>query len=174
MLIFSKQKMKKQTLFLGAALIFAALSLQSCNDDDRVIGEPWSHIEGLTSTGWILSEVSIIDEANPSRPTRSLSKFFTTGDDLMTLNFSSDGDFVSVPGQGGQVFPLSGTWSFDLDEAPRRINMLSDGEVFVANLGAPVRPVDQRLLLELVTRTCTVNGEEKPVIGYRFVFDRQN
>lgn len=166
--------MKKQILKLSFLLFLGLVVLQACKEDEREIGDPWSHVAGITSSGWILTDVEMIDEGNPSRPRRSLAAFFTTEDERMTINFDTDGTFNSVPGQGGQVFPLSGTWEFDLAEAPRRVIMVNGGETFVANLGAPVRPVDSQLRLELVKRSCLVDGENKPALGYRFVFDRQN
>lgn len=156
-----------------AALAVIAL-LQGCREDKPEIGDPWSHIEGITGTAWILTEVDLIDEGNPSRPRRSISRFFTEGDEQMTLNFTEDGHFVSVPGDGGQVFPLDGTWSFDLDEAPRRVIFTGDDETIVANLGRPVRIIDPELRLELVKKSCIVDGEVRAALGYRFTFVRQN
>lgn len=166
--------MKKQIFKLCFLLFVGLVVMQACKEDEREIGDPWSHIDGITSTGWILSDVEMIDEGNPSRPRKSLSAFFTTGEDRMTIDFNTDGTFTSAPGQGGQVFPLSGSWEFDLAQAPRRVIMTNDGETFVANLGSPVRPIDAQLKLELVKRSCLVDGEIKPALGYRFVFDRQN
>lgn len=157
---------------LAASAVFTLL--QSCREDQPEIGDPWSHIEGITGTAWILSEVELIDEGNPSRPRRSISRFFTEGEDQMTLNFTPDGHFVSVPGDGGQVLPLDGTWNFDLDEAPRRVIFSSEDETITANLGSPVRIIDPELRLELVKKTCVVDGEVRAALGYRFTFVRQN
>lgn len=154
--------------------LMAMLLLQGCKDDDREIGDPWSHVEGITGTGWVLTDAELIDEGNPSRPRRSLSRFFTEGDDVMTLNFTADGHFVSIPGDGGEVFPLDGTWSFDRNEAPRRVIFTNDQGSITANLGAPVRIIDQELKLDIVKRTCLVDGEVKPALGYRFTFARQD
>lgn len=156
-------------LLAGTSLVL----LQACKDDDREIGEPWSHIEGLTANEWILTDAEIIDEGNPSRPRRSLSTFFLGGDNVLTLKFEADGTFASVPGDGGQVFPLSGTWSFDRDEAPRFINMVDGNDNLVANLGAPVRIIDPQLKLELIKKSCIVDGDVRPALGYRFTFNRQ-
>lgn len=152
----------------------AMLVLQGCRDDDREIGDPWSHIEGITGTAWILTDVDLIDEGNPSRPRRSISKFFTEGENVMTLNFTTDGHFVSVPGDGGQIFPLDGTWAFDLNEAPRRVIFTDDNGTITANLGAPVRIIDPELKLVVVKRSCVVDGEVRPALGYRFTFARQD
>jgi hypothetical protein len=166
-----KTQYTKYGLFAG---LLAMMVLQGCQDDDREIGDPWSHIEGITATTWVLTDAEIIDEGNPSRPRRSISRFFTGGDDVMTLSFTEDGNFVSVPGDGGEVFPLDGTWAFDLNEAPRRVILTSVDGTITANLGAPVRLVDQELQLEIVKRTCVVDGEVKPALGYSFIFARQD
>jgi len=162
------------TKYAVLAVLAVTVALQGCQDDDREIGEPWSHVEGITATSWILTEVDLIDEGNPSRPRRSLSRFFAGGDNPTTLNFTADGHFVSVPGDGGQVFPVDGTWAFDLNEAPRRVIFTDENGTISANLGAPVRLVDPELRLEVVKRTCLVDGEVKPALGYRFTFTRQN
>lgn len=151
----------------------AVVLLQACKDDDREIGDPWNHIEGLTANEWILTDVDIIDEGNPSRPRRSLSQFFVEGNNILSLKFEPDGSFTSVPGDGGQVFPLSGTWSFDRDEAPRFINIVEGNGNLVANLGSPVRIIDPQLRLELVKKSCIVDGEVRPALGYRFTFNRK-
>lgn len=167
--------MKTQLTKFGLlAGLLTILVLQGCQDDDREIGDPWSHIEGITATSWVLTDAELIDEGNPSRPRRSISRFFTGGDDVMTLNFTEDGNFVSVPGDGGEVFPLDGTWSFDLNEAPRRVVFTSADGTLTANLGAPVRPIDSELQLEIVKRTCVVEGEVKAALGYSFTFTRQD
>ncbi len=166
------KKLKWLLPVLGAAALLIAV--QGCKlDDDREIGDPWSHIEGLTATDWELSDVELIDEGNPSRPRKNIGRFFLNGEPT-TLKFDVDGSFVSLEGAGGQVFPSEGTWAFDLDEAPRRINITSGGETLVANLRSPVRIIDNRLDIVIIKRTCVVDGEIRPALGYRFIFDRVN
>ncbi len=165
---------KRFSVFTWLAALAVVVLTQGCREDAPEIGDPWSHIEGITATPWILTEVDLIDEGNPSRPRRSISRFFTEGESQMTLNLTEDGHFESVPGDGGQVFPLDGTWSFDLDEAPRRVTFVGDDETIVANLGRPVRIIDPELRLELVKKSCIVDGEVRAALGYRFTFVRQN
>jgi len=154
-------------------LAVAVVSLQACKDDDREIGDPWDHVEGLTANDWILTDVEIIDEGNPSRPRRGLSQFFVGGENVLSLKFETDGTFASVPGDGGEVFPLTGTWAFDRNEAPRFINIVDGNENVIANLGSPVRIIDPQLKLELVKKTCVVDGAVRPALGYRFIFNRK-
>jgi hypothetical protein len=165
--------MKKQFKYFVLALMVAAV-FTGCKDDDPSIGDPWSHVEGLTSTAWVLVEVDLIDEGNPARPSKSLTSSLVGGDTETTLNFDADGTFQSIQAPGIQVFPSEGSWAFDRSEAPRRIDLSTGTDVIQANLGAPVRPVDPQLRLELVKRTCNVDGEEKAALGYRFVFNRVN
>lgn len=163
--------MKK--IFIITAALFTAIAWQGCQEDDLEIGDPASSIEGLTKSPWRLTDAYLVDEGSPSRDEKSVAQFFTATQNRLQLFFNDDGTFNVLPGEGLNPFPLAGTWAFDLNEAPSKILLTSDGVTTEAPLGAPVRPVDRELQINFIKRYCTVDGEEKPALGYRFVFERQ-
>jgi hypothetical protein len=166
--------MNMKKIFIITAVIFSAIVWQACQDDDLEIGTPASSIEGLTKSPWRLIDAYLVDEGSPARDEKSVAQFFTTTDNRLQLFFNTDGTFNVLPGEGLNPFPLSGTWAFDLEEAPSKILLTSGGVTTEAPLGAPVRPVDQTLQINFIKRYCTVDGENKPALGYRFVFERQS
>jgi hypothetical protein len=91
------------------------------------------------------------------------------------LSFDSDFTFSSIAGSGKNVFPESGTWSFfPSEEAPTEIRIDDGGNITRMLLAGPTRISDQQLKIRFVTKTCSVDGEVKPAVGYRFVFNRAN
>lgn len=166
--------MKVNKILLILSLIFAIGAMQSCKEDEAEIGEPFGKIEGLTATDWLISEVFLIDESNPAKPERNISGFYTGGSNLLAISFNPDFTFAVTPGDGLNFFPDAGTWSFDNNEAPKEIILVStDGETTVAPLGGPTRISDQQLKINFVKKSCLVGGEEKAALGYRLVFNRK-
>jgi len=166
--------MKINKLYSLFFLVIVLASLQGCEEDEPEIGEPFSKVEGLTATDWIISEVYLVDETNPAKPERNISSFYTSTDNLLFVSFSTDGTFNVTPGDGLNFFPDAGTWSFDDDNAPTEIILVStDGVTTVAPLGGPTRISDQQLKINFVKRSCPDGAEEKAALGYRLVFNRQ-
>jgi len=164
--------MKYRFGILTAFLVLAVL-FQGCKEDEPEIGEPFGKSEGLTATPWVVSQVFLVDEGNPSKPEREVSEFFTSGTDLLEIDFNSDGTFETTPGEGVNFFPESGTWSFNNPNTPTTITLASPDLTIVSPLGGPTRISDPELKLN-VQRTCTDGGEEKAVLGYRVVFVRKS
>lgn len=150
------------------------MATQGCKDDEPEIGEPFSKTEGLTATDWIISEVFLVDESNPAKPERNISNYYTGGSNLLAVSFKSDYTFNVTSGDGLNFFPDAGTWSFDNNDAPKEIILVStDGVTTVAPLGGSTRISDQQLKINFVKRSCTEGGEEKAALGYRLVFNRK-
>ncbi len=165
--------MNAKSLFLIG--ILASAGLVSCNDDDiPLIGEPFSKSEGLTATPWVIDEVYLVDEGNPAKPERNISTFYTSGTQKLEVKFNTDGTFQVTPGDGLNFFPSEGTWAFDDNEAPRNIILTSPGNVVTAPLGGPTRINDSQLKINFAKRSCDDDGELKPVLGYRLVFNRKS
>lgn len=166
--------MKINKIYLFSCLMMLIVATQSCKDDEPEIGEPFSKIEGLTATDWIISEVFLVDESNPAKPERNISNFYTGGTNLLSISFKSDYTFIVAPGDGLNFFPDAGTWSFDNNDAPKEIILVSTDDVTtVAPLGGSTRISDQQLKINFVKRSCAEGGEEKAALGYRLVFNRK-
>ncbi len=165
--------MKKYKYFIILSLL--VIGLTGCKDDEAEIGEPYSKIEGLTATDWIVEEVYLVDESNPAKPEKSVTEYYTSGDTRMEMDFKTDGTFTVTSGDGLNFFPPSGTWSFDYDAAPTKIILISDeGVVTDAPLAGPTRITDAQLKIQIVHSYCQVEGESKGVLGYRIVFNRKS
>ncbi len=154
-------------------LLFATLIIQGCKEDDPEIGEPFGKTDGLVATGWVVSQVFLVDEGNPSKPEREISQYYTSGNDLLEIKFEADGTFETFSGDGVNFFPDSGTWSFNDPLTPSSITLVSDDQTINSPLGGPTRIVDTELKMN-VQRFCNIDGEEKAVLGYRLVFVRKS
>lgn len=166
--------MKINKIYLLFWLVIVAAALQGCKDDEAEIGEPYSKIEGLTATDWIISEVFLVDESNPAKPERNISGFYLGGSNLLAISFKPDYTFSVTPGDGLNFFPNTGTWSFDKNDSPKEIILVStEGVTTVAPLGGPTRISDQQLKINFVKRSCAQDGEDKAALGYRLVFNRK-
>ena len=118
--------------------------------------------------------VNYVDETNPAKPERNISNFYTGGSDLLEISFKQDYTFTVSPGAGLNFFPDAGTWSFDRNDAPKEIVMVStDGVTTIAPLGGPTRISDQQLKINFVKRSCADGSEDKAALGYRLVFNRK-
>ncbi len=155
-------------IFLLSLCLFA---LSGCKEDESEIGEPFSKVEGLTATDWIMNEVFLVDEGNPAKPERNITDQVITADPLV-LSFKTDGSFTS--GAANSFFPLTGTWSFDDQNTPTKIILVSpDGAMTDAPLGGPTRKSDTQLKINFVKRSCPDGADEKAALGYRLVFNRK-
>ena len=165
-------KINKLLSFLCFTMLLVAVV--GCKDDEAEIGEPFSKSEGLTAKDWVISEVFLVDESNPAKPERNISPFYTSGENLLAISFNADGSFKVTAGDGLNFFPAAGTWSFDNNDAPKQIILVSTGgETTIAPLGGPTRISDQQLKINFVKRSCPKDGEDKPALGYRLVFNRK-
>lgn len=158
----------KTTFYLAICL----LVLGGCKEDEAEIGEPYNKIEGLTATDWVLAEVFLVDEGNPAKPERNISDQVISSGTPLILSFDKDGDFTAD--SENSFFPINGTWSFDNDNAPKKIILVApDGTPTDAPLGGPTRISDTQLKLNFVKRSCPDGAEVKAVLGYRLVFNRK-
>jgi hypothetical protein len=161
-------KMKKNIIWF---LLLAPFLFQSCEDDPE-IGEPFGKIEGLTATSWVLDRIYLVDEGNPSKPEIEISEFIKAGNSLPTIRFESDFSFESSSGDSPiELFPESGTWSFNNNDTPSSITLISPDRVVDSPLGGPTRISDSELRLN-IPKFCNVDGEDVAVLGYRVVYIR--
>ena len=168
-------KMSKKFTNLKLMLIASVLVMSSCREDRSAdLGEPLSKIEGLVATPWVISEVYIVDGADPANTSRDFSSFYVSGESLLSLNFSEDGTFQVQPGDGLNFLPEGGTWEFDNKEFPTRIIMDGGDESLELQLEAPTRIIEQQLKVRYDKYACELDGEIKPVYSYRLVFNREN
>lgn len=152
-----------------------AISITSCKeDDDTEIGDPFSKIEGLTATDWIVAEVFLVDESNPAKPERDISNYYTSTANRLEMSYNIDGTFVVTAGDGLNFFPSSGSWMFDNDQAPTAIILTSDEGVTEMPLAGPTRISDAQLKIQFVKEYCQVEGVSKGKLGYRLVFNRKS
>ncbi|MCZ4409175.1 DUF5004 domain-containing protein [Cryomorphaceae bacterium 1068] len=163
-------KSKARYLYL---ILFFAVAIVGCKEDDPEIGEPFGKTDGLVATGWVVSQVFLVDEGNPAKPERDISEYYTSGTDLLEIKFEADGTFESFSGDGVNFFPDAGTWSFNDPLTPSSITLVSDDQTINSPLGGPTRIVDSELKMN-VQRFCNIDGEEKAVLGYRLVFVRKS
>jgi hypothetical protein len=163
-------KSKARYLYL---ILFFAVAIVGCKEDDPEIGEPFGKTDGLVATGWVVSQVFLVDEGNPAKPEREISEYYTSGTDLLEIKFEADGTFETFPGDGVNFFPDAGTWSFNDPLTPSSITLVSDDQTINSPLGGPTRIVDSELKMN-VQRFCNIDGEEKAVLGYRLVFVRKS
>lgn len=154
-------------------LLFATLIFQGCKEDETEIGEPFGKTDGLVATGWVVNQVFLVDEGNPSKPERDISQFYTSGTELLEIKFEQDGTFQTFSGDGVNFFPDAGTWSFNDPLTPSSIMLVSDDQTIDSPLGGPTRIVDTELKMN-VQRFCNIDGEEQAVLGYRLVFLRKS
>jgi hypothetical protein len=152
---------------------FVLFFLYGCKEDEADIGEPFGKTEGLVATAWVVSEVYLVDEGNPSKPEKDISRFYTEGTDLLEIKFNADGTFQSSSGAGVNFFPNEGTWSFNNPQTPSRIILVSEDRVIDSPLGGPTRIVDTELKMN-VRKFCNIDGEDRAVLGYRLVFLRKS
>jgi hypothetical protein len=166
--------MKNKIIVLSFLLL--SIAFQGCVDDEEAeIGEPFGKSEGLTASEWVISEVYLVDEGNPSKPEQDISQFYLEGESLLAIDFEKDGSFSSQQGSGLNFFPQQGTWTFDDNDAPTEIILTSQtGEITVAPLGGPTRITDAQLKFSFASRFCMNDGEDKPVLGYRVIFYRKS
>jgi hypothetical protein len=154
-------------------ILFTALIFQGCKEDEAEIGEPFGKTEGLVATGWVVNQVFLVDEGNPSKPEREISEYYTSGSDLLEIKFEADGTFETISGDGVNFFPDAGTWSFNNPLTPSSITLVSDDQTINSPLGGPTRIVDTELKMN-VQKFCNIDGEDKAVLGYRLVFVRKS
>lgn len=164
--------MKTKSIVRIFFVLALTAALTGCKEDEAEIGEPFDKVEGLAATDWVMHEVFLVDEGNPSRPERNLSALVISEDEPLSLSFNTDGTFTSST--ENNYFPLTGTWSFDDQYAPTEIILVApDGTTTIAPLGSPTRINDAQLKINFTKQTCFDGSEEKAALGYRLVFNRK-
>jgi hypothetical protein len=171
--MLTKSKIMNRNRNIIWSFLLIVLVFQGCKEDEPEIGEPFGKAEGLVATSWVVSQVFLVDEGNPSKPERDISQFYTSGTNLLEINFDADGSFSTADGDGVNFFPQSGTWSFNDDFAPSSIILISEDQTINSPLGGPTRISDSELKMN-VQRFCSIDGEDQPVLGYRLVFLRKS
>lgn len=167
--------MKKKIYNSVLAVLAATLIFVSCKPETKgELGEPFDKVEGLSGT-WQVTKFSQIDLNNPIQEERDLSEFFIVpGEDATTISFTKDTrQFTVVPGPGRNYFGLEGTWSFDNDDAPSFLNLISETDSSTFTLGSMVRSFDNTLVLQL-KRSCDDGaGNVTDLVIYKFELARQ-
>ena len=168
--------MKKSKYILLSSIFLGLLLFGNCTKKTYTLDDPVSKIEGLNGS-WTLYSVVQVDEISLSKDERDISSFYI-GDgtvEVLEVTFkSSDKTFEIVLGDIGRNYlPTSGTWSFDDNNFPQFIYLEEDnGTVTTLKLQGPTRPQDQKLKFSF-QRSCTILGEEKEYVGYRYEFNRK-
>ena len=167
--------MNKNRIYLLLILILTSVFVSNCKKT-YTLDSPASHVDGINGT-WILYSVVQVDEFDLAKPERDISKFYL-GDgsiSVMEITFnSSDFTFEITLGQIGKNYlPTSGTWKFDDDNFPKYIFLKDDeGNVTTLTMQAPTRPQDQQLKYSF-DRSCTIDGDFVPYVGYRYEYNRK-
>lgn len=167
--------MRRSKYLLLSGILLGLLLFGNCTKKTYTLDEPASKIEGLNGS-WTLYSVVQVDEVSLSKDERDISSFYI-GDgtvEVPEVTFkSSDRTFEIVLGEIGRNYlPSSGTWSFDDDNFPLYIYLEEDnGTITTLKLQGPTRPQDQKLKFSF-QRSCTILGEEKEYVGYRYEFNR--
>jgi hypothetical protein len=167
--------MKKNRIYLLLILILTSVVVSNCKKS-YTLDPPPSSIDGINGS-WELYSVIQVDEFDLAKPERNISKFYLGegSSAVMEITFnSSDLTFEITLGQIGKNYlPTSGTWKFDDDNFPQYIYLKDDeGNVTTLTLQGPIRPQDQQLKYSF-DRSCTINGEFVPYVGYRYEYNRK-
>jgi hypothetical protein len=166
----------KLTYFTLISLLLFGFS--ACQETkDLVLEAPMSKITGISDT-WKLSKVVQADLLTniPERSELDLSNLYI-GTEPMSISFTADGNYTLTPGTTLNYIGGSGTWSFNNNDYPTQINLVSNGVNTTLQLFAPTREVDNTLEVGAI-QYCSVpdnNGvlQATPAVGYMYIFDRQ-
>ena len=167
--------MMKSRIFLLLILILTSVVVSNCKKT-YTLDSPASHVDGINGT-WELYSVVQVDEFDLAKPERDISNFYL-GDgstSVMKISFnSSDFTFeITVGEMGKNYLPTSGTWKFDDDNFPQFIFLKDDeGNITTLTMQGPTRPQDQQLKYSF-DRSCTIDGDFIPYVGYRYEFNRK-
>ena len=149
----------------GLALI-AMLAFAGCKKETKEIGDPSSKLQGINDV-WVLEKVEQTDPGDAEFVIDVTPVFTEGGPTELSINSS---DFTYSFNTDDPIFiGTSGSWSFDDNAYPTRIDATYNGTTAPLQLLRTVRTVDQQLSFRLV-RTC--DGGTKSTI-YHFTFKRK-
>lgn len=157
-------------LYTMALMATVLILVAGCEKNEiPPIGERFSYVEGINDS-WTLTQVIQTDKvtSNKDRNTLDVSDIFM-GSTPMKINFNSSGFSYSVnAGTTLNLLGENGIWAFDDEDTPTKLTLTTfDDDIYVLELLAPVRKVENELKFEFV-RTC--RGEQS--VGYQYIFSR--
>jgi hypothetical protein len=154
-------KIKLQSFLL---MLTIGLVLAGCKPEELVLGPEPSKLDGIKDT-FTLVEVNQVDNnaAPGATKTVDVSPIFI-GNTPATITFG-DGSFTYNAGTSLDFLGASGSWAFDDDNYPTKIEMNSGAGAYDLILVRTIRPQDQYLEVEL-TRGCGGG------VGYQYKFQR--
>lgn len=157
-------------------MILGVLLFSQCNKKTYTLDAPGSKVEGINGN-WELYSVIQVDEISLAKLERDLSLYYLGNGDVevmkITFNSSAMTFNITLGEIGRNYLPSSGTWSFDDNNFPKYIYLKDDnGVVTTLKLGGPTRPQDQQLKIAF-QRSCSIDGEVKEYVGYRYEFNRK-
>lgn len=147
-----------------------AVAFNACKPESiGELGEPFDKVAGMTGT-WELSSFTQQDLNSPVKETRDLSSFYIDASVTpLQLTFNADRTYSIALEMGKNYFGQGGTWGFDDDLYPTYLELFSETDTLVYNLGGMVREFDQYLAIEY-RRDC--GGTATNI--YTFEFNRLN
>jgi hypothetical protein len=162
--------MKSTILGIFAVGMAAALLFQGCKPTiEGELGEPFDKSEGIAGT-WELSSFTQKDLNSPVQEVRDLSGFFIDGIATpLQLTFNRDGSYNVALEMGKNYFGDGGQWMFDDPDYPSFIELHTEVDTLVYDLGSMVRSFDNTMKIEY-RRAC--NGTATNI--YTFEFNRLN
>lgn len=144
--------------------------LSACKKEKPELDPPGSKLGGINAN-WTLVEVEQIDINNVAEPTLDVSDAYLNNSNV-EFKFNSESFSYEVQyGNTPAFFGNSGSWKFDDNEFPTRIELFTDlSENINLPLVRTIRPQDPFLIFGF-ERTC--GNDEKPYIKYQYKFIRK-
>ncbi len=157
-----KGKFKYWTL-----LLLIVMGMTACKQEELVLDPPGSKLEGINDS-FTLTEVIQVDPfVIGSGNSFDVTSVFTSGTAPTIAFNSTDFTFTFTAGDGPNYLGSAGTWTFDNNEYPTRINMNDGSTQYILKLLRTIRPQDEALEVQY-ERSC---GGDVSVI-YQFKFSR--
>ena len=156
----------KNTIKLPALGLLALLAFAGCKKETKEIGDPSSKLQGINDV-WVLEKVEQTDPGDAEFVIDVTTAFTEGGAPEMTINSA---DFTYSFNVTDPIFiGTSGSWAFDDNTFPTRIDATYNGNTAPLKLLRTVRTVDQQLSFQLM-RYC--DGGTASTI-YHFTFKRK-
>ena len=171
-------KPKLNNILFLALLVGGLLLYNACdNDGDYELGTPFSQVEGINGS-WTLVQVEQFDEVLGDEDAQLDVSALMIGSQPAEVSFQSgDRSFSVTPGSTKVFFPQDGSWAFDNEEFPERLQLTKDGSMTDLKLEAPVRANVDDFLIFRYTRPiadCVELEDGKlGAISYIYKFERQ-
>lgn len=156
----------KITLQSFLLMLTVGLLLAGCKPEELVLDPAPSKLDGINDT-FTLVEVNQVDNnASPgAAESVDVSEVFIGGNPARITFNSADKTFSYTTGSSLDFLGASGSWLFDNDDYPTKIEMNNGSAVYDLILVRTIRPQDQFLEVDL-TRGCGGG------FGYRYKFQR--